>query len=182
MAKISIAAAEKAAEQIVAPLKVKSENAQKLVHDFLIKTHLYSLPKEVVDLFNKYPKYLDKSSSCKVFGIGINGDYHGLPISIPSEHGWSPTINLNQREAKEYLKMNDEYEAARKKYLDTEKEITNTLLTLGTHKKIAEIMPNALRFLPEINKPSRELVLQIQPIVDKVNCLITNEDKCVDKL
>ena len=26
------------------------------------------------------------------------------------------------------------------------------------------------------------LVVQIQPVVDKVNCLITNEDKCVDKL
>jgi len=43
-------------------------------------------------------------------------------------------------------------------------------------------MPNALRFLPETKQNTQDLVVQIQSVVDKVNCLITNEDKCVDKL
>ena len=175
-------AAQKAANEIVEPLRIKSDNVQKELSDFLIKTYLDSLPKEVVDLFQKYPRYLDKTVSCRVSGVGINDEYRSLGIAIPSEDGWSPTLNLNQKDAKEYLKLSDACETAKKKWTNTQEEIYNTLLTLGTHKKIGEVMPNALRFLPEANKSNTQLVLQIQPIVDKVNCLITNEDKCVDKL
>ena len=181
MAKISIAAAEKAAEQIVAPLKIKAEAARKVLLDFIIKAHLDTLPKEVITMFEKYPGYLDKTCSCKIFGVGINGDYHSLPNSIPSLDGWTAVVNLTDKQGKEYLKLNDEYTTTKKKWETTQEEIKNTLLTLGTHKKIGEVMPNALRFLPE-DKKNTQLVLQIQPIVDKVNCLITNEDKCVDKL
>jgi hypothetical protein len=56
MAKITMTAAQKAANEIVEPLRIKSDNAQKELSDFLIKTYLDSLPKEVVDLFQKYPK------------------------------------------------------------------------------------------------------------------------------
>lgn len=182
MAKISKDAARKAAEQIAAPLKQKADTANNNLKSFLIKIYLDTLPKQVVDTSEKYYNYVQRSWSVRVYGIGINGDWIGLGEGVPAEHGNTPILKLDEKEAKEYLKLDDIRATAQEKYKQTLQEVENTILTLGTHKKIAEVIPNALRFLPEINKPSRELVLQIQPIVDKVNCLITNEDKCVDKL
>jgi hypothetical protein len=185
MGKISQSAASNAAYQIAKPLGVKSEELLTNIKRFLMDIYLKETPKEVIEFWKKYPKYTNYSSVCYVYGQGIGNsgyNYHTLSERLPSEHGNSIKINLSPKDANTYVKMKDAYDDMDEKFKNTKIEIENTLLTLGTHKKIAEVMPNALRFLPETKQNTREVIVQIQPIVDKVNCLITNEDKCVDKL
>ena len=179
MARISQDAAYDAARKIAEPLQVKAKALKKQLEEFVIAEYLKEVPKEVLKLWETHKSYIKKNSYFYVNGSGINHDYISFSEDVP---GNLSSITLDSKAAAKYVKLKDAAEDANKKYNDTVKEINNTLLTLGTHKKIGEVMPNALRFLPKVNKPSMQLVLQIQPIVDKVNCLITNEDKCVDKL
>lgn len=180
MARISQDAAYEAAKKIAEPLKVKAKALKKQLEKFVIAEYLKEVPKEVLNLWETHKSYIKNSSYLYVHGPGINHDHISfLNEDIPCS---STSITLDSKAAAIYVKLKNAAHDARKKYDDTVEEIKNTLLTLSTHKKIGEIMPNALRFLPETKDNTRELIVQIQPVVDKVNCLITNEDKCVDKL
>jgi len=183
MGKISQSAAEMAAHEIAAPLLVKVQELKKQLSDYVTEVYLKDVPVEVKKLNETHPFYIEKTINCYVTGQGLSSPYYiNFAKGQPTSNGYRPTITLTAKEAEKVVKLKDQIEDIEKKYKNTKQEIENTLLTLGTHKKIGEVMPNALRFLPETKQNTRELVVQIQPIVDKVNCLITNEDKCVDKL
>jgi hypothetical protein len=181
MAKISQQAACDAANKIAEPLSVKAKSLRKELEKFLIELYMKDIPKEVIVVWEKYKNYLRRDKYFYVCGPGIGREYFNLSEDVPSVRIMN--LELDVKNAKKFIQMKNELDDADEKYNNTKKEIANTILTLGTHKKIQEVMPNALRFLPEAKTGTgTQLVLLIQPIVDKVNCLITNEDKCVDKL
>lgn len=184
MAKISQQAAYKAALKIAEPLKTKADELKKQICDLLRASYMKDVPKDIIDFFEKYPKWIKTSDRIYVSGKGIS-DFDGsyYVSGFPNTSSYPITIDLCDKDATVYVNLYNKHEDANIKYRETLKEIENTILTLGTHKKIGEVMPNALRFLPQAKTgTTTQLVLQIQPIVNKVNCLITNEDKCVDKL
>lgn len=184
MAKISQNAAYKAALKIAEPLKTKADELKKEICDLLRAAYMRDVPKDIIDFFEKYPRWTKQSDHIYASGKGISNCNESYYVSgVPNTTSNSIRIHLSDKDAALFVKLYNKEEDARAKYKETLKEIENTILTLGTHKKIGEVMPNALRFLPEAKTgTSTQLVLQIQPVVDKVNCLIANEDKCIDKL
>jgi hypothetical protein len=184
MGKITTRAALEAAREITKPLLTKYEQSYTELKEFLIGAHLKRLPKEIVEVWTLHSEYVEKTTGCYVYGIGISNDdnWYNLSKALPSAHGSSIKLELDKKESTAYVKLKDAADNMYNKWESTKTEIYNTLLTLGTHKKVGEVMPNALRFFPEASKVTQTLVVQIQPVVDKVNCLISNEQKCVENL
>jgi hypothetical protein len=182
MGKISQSAASDAAYKIAEPLQVKADALSKELRDFLVEEYIKTVPKEIMAIWETHKKWIKKENYIYVDGVGIGREYFNLGTSYVPSQG-TTNLSLDSKNAAKYVKMKDVQEAAYQKYRDTAIEIEKTILALGTHKKIGQVMPNALRYLPEAKTgTSTQLVLQIQPVVDKVNCLITNQDKCIDKL
>lgn len=181
MGKISQSAASSAAYKIAEPLQVKADALNKELENFLCDVYMKEVPKEVLVLWESDKSWVKKENYFYISGVGIGHEYFRLTKYLPCKGDMN--LLLDSKNAAKYVKMENAKEAAYQKYRDTLSEIENTILTLGTHKKIEEVMPNALRYLPESKTGrSTQLVLQLQPVVDKVNCLITNQDKCIDKL
>lgn len=60
-------------------------------------------------------------------------------------------------------------------------EIENTLIALGSYKKIQVEMPETFKYLPS-NGVSTALMLNVAPINEKINCLISGDEKCLGKI
>lgn len=93
-------------------------------------------------------------------------------------------MQLTKEQATIYTKWCDKRDDLKQKCKDTVNEIEATILALGTHKNVAEQMPEALQFFPEGVKQNKMLMVQLAPVREKVKCLVgtSEEKKCMEKI
>jgi len=185
MGKISRAVAYTAALKITEPIKYKADQLLREISEYVESIYLKEIPSDVKEVFEKFPEYIDKNTGCYVSGPGLSSTYYvKFKKFLPSKNGYSANLLLNNKESVKLIKMKDEQEDLNAKYKKTTQEIEETILALGTHKKVAENMPEALRFLPEVVSINTGLIISIEPVREKVKCLTnTSEDKkCMENI
>jgi hypothetical protein len=184
MGKISQLAAGIAARKIAEPINVKAQQVMSQIEEFVVAIHLKDVPAEIKKLYETHPLWVRQSSDCYVTGPGLAGSYYvEFKKSQPAIKGNRPYIALNAKEAEKVVKLKNQHDDLVKKHRETKQEIEETLLALGSHKKVADNMPEALRFLPDV--PSNVgLMVQVEPVREKVKCLISvSEDKkCMENI
>lgn len=150
MSRITKTIAEDVARQLTAK---KSEEVDKLKNDLkLLNTQIYvsKLPSSVMDMFEDYPEYFNKSSSESVTGPGLN-KWHRVEFTRSLPRSNNNSINLDAKEAQKIIKLEDKIEDKGKAYKELFEKIEIALINLRTYANVQREFPEAFKLLPASN-------------------------------
>jgi hypothetical protein len=162
MGKISQQTAIDAAKKICEPLK-KQWDGKKKELGTLVKSYIVrDTPADVTAAYEEHPQWFQVTSSLQLEGVGVDRYLYAhwdKSIPVTSTYRW----NVNTKDSGPICKLQNEIQDAEKKYNATIADIENTILALGTHKRVEEQFPEAYPYVAE--KPTTQaLMLNIAPI------------------
>ncbi len=99
----------------------------------------------------------------------------------PKNSSSTPVLNLKDKEATKVVHYLDQIDNLQAKKRDTETEIYNLLLSLGTWKRAAEQLPEISEYMPK--EESKSLMVVPTQTREKLKCLVDSKStKCIEKL
>lgn len=122
------------------------------------------IPKVVLELYSKYPKYFEATSSFRMVGNGFNHGYLHTKKNVP--FGSNDVFEPTAEEAKILLKLVNEITDLLQEKKDLIREVEITLYNLRTYVKINSEFPEATPFLPK--NISNKLIVNINDIRNKL--------------
>lgn len=173
MARITKEAAHNAAEAITKSLKEAIDSKKAEMREKMYEVVLQHIPKAVMDVYKKHSEYFNNQSSVSLQGNGFNYTTVVMSNKLPLE---SHYYNINATDAKKIQKYRDDIEDMKKKYESTKLDIENTILALGTHKRVEESLPEAIEFLPSANT-NTQLIVNLKPVQKIVKTLTNKTEK-----
>jgi hypothetical protein len=182
MAKISQAVAQDVATKITKKLYDKQIEIENQISALVEQVYVDSIPAPVMAAYKKYEKWMHSSYSTYISGRGIDNRYRVVSYSKPYPRQGSSTerVELPDDVADQVVKLMNLKETTAEKYKKTKLEIENTILALGTHKRVCAEMPQAAQYLPQGN--SMQLMVNVAPVNEKINCLLSTESACMEQL
>lgn len=187
MGKISASDAQSAARKIVEPIGKKISEIEEQIKVKVTEYATGTVPADVMKVFKSDKcNYITVTQGVVLYGHGFNGKHVGLIGQVPYivENRYSnPRLELNKTQADIVQKLVEKQEKLEDKKKTTCSEVESMILSLGTHKRVQQEFPEAYGALPGI-KVDTGLMIQIQPLRTKVQCLISNDEekKCIEKL
>ena len=125
--------------------------------------YLKTVPKEVLQLFEKYPDYLETRSSMQISGNGFQYQSLSLNKSFPSEnHIFLP----NEKDAKRLLSLVNEISDKKSEHSKLKQEVSALLFNLKTYNRVNSEFPEASPFLPK--SVSTALMVNISDLREKL--------------
>lgn len=123
--------------------ELKSE-LEVILEPFIIK----QIPKDIMELHSKYPKFFETTSTYRPVVIGV-GDF-GVTMSkrYPSTGEYGKPIEVSKEAYKKMIKIHHQIENLRSKEDELKRNIEATLNQLSTFKKISENFNEAMSFIP----------------------------------
>lgn len=167
MGQISKSLAAQIAIEIAKPLLKKWSDCQKKTGIEMGLTYASKIPKEVLECFAKHPEFFSKRTGIQLVGNGFN--YQSVQMDKQYPDG-GRCFEPNAKEAKKLNELISEESKAKEEYNKTITDIENTLIALGTTKRIETEFPEAYAFFPAPNN-TKSIMLSIAPIRDKVKKL-----------
>lgn len=177
MSKISKEVANKTAVKIAEKLQKKVTEARIKMEQKITEIFKKKVPKAVLEFYEKYPEYTNTTKQFYASTYGFNYKYLSFSEHVPS----NAKLTWTEKEAGEVKRLEMIMEDLREKYKKTVQEIENTILALGTYKRVQEQCPDIYKYLPQLSG-NTGLMLNVAPINTKVKCLISEDDKCIDKI
>jgi len=139
------------AKNIATKMTSKSyELFQKLEKDFkdtVRSEYLKQVPEQVLTLFKTHSGYVETSTQVFLNGKGFNNMYVSISPCAPAERSYPP-LEMTVKVADKLIAMKRKYEDAKAKHNSLKNEVEGTLISLGTHARIRESLPEAAEFLP----------------------------------
>lgn len=117
--------------------------------------HLKTIPKVVIDAFEKYPNWLDTSKSCRIKNEGFGWDYYYFTKSVPCVENWT---EIDAAAAKEVSKLSNTISDLKKEYSKLKTDLEEALFALRTYKNITEQLPEAVPHLPQLSSSAAIMV------------------------
>lgn len=114
----------------------------------LTVSHIYSeTPKEVKEFYAKHPKYCNTRTGVYLRGNTIGSVY--LNIDAVPWKGDNSTVIVPDELGRALMKLEVKKEGIQKAKNRLYREIEQTMLSLKTFKKVQEVFPEAVEFLPK---------------------------------
>jgi predicted nucleotidyltransferase len=154
--------AENAAKKLVA--KKREQNAAKYKHFKGIAADLYksTLPKEILEIFKKYPLYLSPSTSVNLYDNGNYIAYVDVNESLPQRDGRC-SLQMDSNNLKLYRAI----KAEKRSIDELEKTISNALYELRTLKNVEKHFPEAVQYIPAAQNTA--LAINLEPLRALIN-------------
>jgi predicted ribosome quality control (RQC) complex YloA/Tae2 family protein len=133
-------------EKLKAIIALKKE-----ISSAVTEAYAKSLPKAVVETFNKYPSYFtnSKTSTVTPVGTGLYNKYFIMERELPYTSTYRAPFQVSDTFAQMLSKKSNELDKMEAAYEKLKKDIEVALCTLKTHKRILEQFPEAAKYLPE---------------------------------
>lgn len=137
--------------------RIKLQNERKTTFwSWVASKYKATLPPEILSLPDNLKTFLFYTSSIHVRGVGIDykmsNVYTNGSITFLQQYSKTPSVDLSNEDAVSFVQMWEEIDTERKKLLDDEFKLEQSLLALKTYKKVQEVFPEAYAALPEIEK------------------------------
>ena len=163
MGKISQTVANKAAVEICVPLQKEIDKKKlecgKVMREILEK----EVPAEIMKAWEKNKNWIQSVSYVNLQTHGFSYECVNLDKSIPRE-SHSSYYSIGKEDSVVMHKLVNERDDLQKKYKETVQTIENTLLTLGTHKRVEVEYPEAYPYVAETPTTNTALMLNLAPI------------------
>ncbi len=138
MAQITKDLATKLSIELLSKKKEALDKAKNDLSESVRKEHMKSVPKEMKELFEKYPQAFKTVGVVALIGEGFNFQSVGIDNAPIVNGEWSYNLNVTDKRLKPKW---DKWERLNNEYKDSKQIIYNTLLSLRTYAKIAEAFP-----------------------------------------
>lgn len=132
------------------------------IHKSILKT----IPKDLLEISEKYPNYIKGSQVVKIIGNGFNHESINISKTFPCTD-WSRIYTPTEEEGKEWISLFNKYHDERKKISELYRDIENCLYNLKTYKAVEENFPEAYKYLPV--KIATSLSINLSDIRQKIN-------------
>ena len=165
MAKISKLNANNAAVEITNKLQKEIDSLKKEMKVTARGLIEKTIPNTVLAEYKKHPEYFRRSSSVY---CSQTGTYISFDKDIPMDNNYSIPKAISDT----FVTLNNEIKTKEGEMEKIISEIENTIISLGTHKRILSQFPEAAPFIP-IPNTNTAIMLSIKPIRNKVKQLTT---------
>lgn len=183
MGKISQDSAHRAAVEVSKKIDKKRIEILKELQKEVTEIYKASIPAEIMKLWAKYPDWMDDAVEVRLEGYGFNSYGVTMTARFPTNQSnyYNRKINLTKEQGTKLWKMDVKMQELEKKYNDTVKEIEAAILSLGTDARVKEQLPEVYPYLP--GRPvNTQVAVQLQPVREKVQCLVSKDTKCMEKI
>lgn len=124
--------------------QLKSE-LEAIFEPFILK----QIPKEIIELHVKYPKWFNTTSTYRPVVSGVGEFGVSMSKNYPSTGEYGKPVEVSKDTYKKMIKIYHEIENLRSKEDELKRNIEATLNQLSTFKKISENFNEAMSFIPE---------------------------------
>lgn len=146
MSRITKQIAEDVAVKLTKKQALEIEKLQKDMKQKFTEIYLKTIPKEIMDLFEKYPKYFEKRSSFQISGNGFQYQQLHTDKDYPSSQY---SYSLKEKDASLMLGLMNTLDDKKNELYKLKKEVANLLFNLRTYAKVNSEFPEASPFLPK---------------------------------
>lgn len=168
MSRITKTLAQEVADKMTATrretIRLKKSFYKESIYNEIRKT----IPKDVLDFFEKYPQYTETSQSIRISGNGFNYEYEVIDKELPSKRGQNFQYTPSEEIAKSLLEKKNEIEKLKIETESLRKEIESTIFNLKTYKYVQENFPEAFEYFPT-QKITTALSLNISDLRNRIN-------------
>jgi len=148
---------------------VTAENVTRLKSEYqnaVTDSYMATIPKAVMEVFEKSPNYFNSCYSIKLIGNGWNYETVSSVGHIPSDDGGYPNFEPTKKISDSLKKMKHAHEDAKLAYEKLLSDTENALLSLRTFARIKENFPEAEKYLPP--PMSNAVMINLDSIQDRL--------------
>jgi hypothetical protein len=148
----------------------KWQKAKNDVPKAISELYYKKIPVEVAIVLDKHPDWFDWTNIVYIVGAGFgHNDYETSSKQVPrNQCGGYAKMKLTDKEAEALKTLIHNRERLQKEYEDLERETRNSIIALGTHKKIAEHFPQAANLLPTTKAKTFALIPNLEKLTLKL--------------
>lgn len=166
MSRITNKIAEDVANLMVQSKQEEINLKKEELKEYVTRIYRKSLPKEILNIYEKYPEYMIHCSSVQLTGKGFNHEYVNIHSS-PARKDYYTVINIKEEEDINKIRnLYDHIKESNKNIKVLKLDIENALKNLRTYKKVESEFPEAFKHLP--NKVSAEVSICLKSIKDRL--------------
>lgn len=183
MSRISQEKASQVTDKPVEKLGKEIKAKEQELKEYVTEQYKATLPKDVVRMWERGKKWMNSTKSIYIDGVGI-GKYETFYLTeeVPKDCSGAKTFSVSPEQATHILKLKNTIESLQIKEKTTYREIYNTILSLGTWKRVLEHMPELRPYVPTENN-NMGLMLVPSAVKEKIQCLIsTTDNSCIEQL
>lgn len=167
MTRISKDLAESIAKSLTAKkssdIETLKKNKTRLVHNAWMK----KVPKDVVAMFEKKRGYINTTSYAYLHGKGVHNTYVAFDSRVPTSGGQT-SLTMSDKDTEEFVKLQNSIEKKEKALEQLRREITATLMSLRTFKRVRAEFPEAAKYLPAETGVTQALTINIGSILERL--------------
>ena len=134
------------ASELLKPLNLKLSKAFDERGEALENILLARVPSIVLDVFKKFPQYIETGQHFNISGEGF--DYTRITTKNKIVCAGSTNILVNKKEAEKLKPFCNAYESLRTDVSNTREELEAVLYELRSYKRVLEAFPELEKFLP----------------------------------
>lgn len=182
MSKITKVIADGIAKKVTANLKEQIDQCEKDMQVAVTDMLAARIPAEILVVCAKHPDYVKQITYVYLNSNGYRHRKVILTKSVPYVEGVYSYINdISNKEVVALDKIENKKDKLEEKYKRVNAEIRNTLLGLGTYARVKEQLPKIYPLLP-VKSGSTALMLVPEQVRSTIDCLLSEEKKCLEKL
>lgn len=167
MSRISILAAQEAAQKITLPLQVEIDTLKEKVSEIVTGFVKDQIPACILHGFKEHPEYLYRANGFYLTGVGYDRYNVSLEENVPNKN--NNYFKVSKEQSKILFPLTNKIEKLIEERKLKIKQIKATILTLGSHKRVSEELPQIIPFL---NMPvpvaNTGLMIAVQPVRDMI--------------
>lgn len=165
MSRITNKIAEDVANLMVQSKQEEINLKKEELKEYVTRIYRKSLPKEIMDIYEKYPGYMIHCNLVQLSGKGFNHEYVNIHSS-PARKDYYTVINIDDEDADKVKNLYDHIKDSNKNIKALKRDIENALKNLRTYKKVESEFPEAFKHLPD--KVSTEVSICLKSIKDRL--------------
>ena len=169
--RVSKDTASRMARQLTKKSYDKWKAAEAAVPKFIIDLHDKKTPDDVKAFTKDHPGYISTSSTIYLEGPGMGHNaYENIGKNLPRNSGGGSTVRmvLTTKEAEALKKLQHARTDAKKKWEDLLQETTNSIMALGSSKRVAEHFPQAANLIPDTPAKTMALIPNLEGLTNKL--------------
>lgn len=163
MSRITKQIAQEVAEKLTEKQVLEINKMESDIKDQFTEIYLKTVPKEILDLFEKHPKYFETRSNFQIHGNGFQFERLCINNKYPSKQY---LFSMNEKDSEKMMILFNKLSDKKKELSKFKIEIEALIFGLRTYAKVNSEFPEASPFLPKTI--SNSLMVNISDLREKL--------------